>query len=130
MISHLQMITIFVTDLGRSLDFYVNKLGFVELSVFDDGVDRLVWLVPTAVQGTKYATTMALYAPKDPQDPRIGRVSGVVFTADDIEATYDDLKARGVPFTLDLMRHPYGDGAGDQEARFVDPDGNEFLLHT
>lgn len=42
MISHLQMITLFVADLDRSLAFYVNKLGFVELSTFDDGVDS-VW---------------------------------------------------------------------------------------
>ena len=63
--------------------------------------------------------------------PRLGNsTSGMVFTADDIEATYHELKARGVPFTLDLIRHPYGDGDGDQEARFIDPDGNEFLLHT
>jgi catechol 2,3-dioxygenase-like lactoylglutathione lyase family enzyme len=52
----------------------------------------------------------------------------MVFTADDIEATYEALKENGVHFTLDLVRHPYG--IGDQEARFVDPDGNEFLLHT
>ena len=130
MISHLQMITIFVSDLESSLEFYVNKLGFIELSTFDDGVDRLVWLVPEAARQDKHATTMALYAPKDPHDPRIGDVSGVVFTADNIEATYHELKSRGVPFTLDLIRHPYGEGDGDQEARFVDPDGNEFLLHT
>lgn len=130
MISHLQMITLFVADLDRSLAFYVNKLGFVELSTFDDGVDRLVWLVPEAARRDKHATTIALYAPSDPQDPRIGSVSGIVFTADDIEATYRELKARGVSFTLDLIRHPYGEGEGDQEARFVDPDGNEFLLHT
>ena len=130
MISHLQMITIYVTNLERSLDFYVNKLGFVQTAVFDDGVDRLVWVVPAAAKGTKFATTLALYAPQDAQDSRIGNVSGVVFTADDIEATYTQLKTDGVHFTLELMRHPYGEGEGDQEARFTDPDGNEFLLHT
>ena len=35
-----------------------------------------------------------------------------------------------ITFTLNLIRHPYGNGDGDQEARFIDPDGNEFLLHT
>ena len=29
-----------------------------------------------------------------------------------------------------LQMITYGRGPGDQEARFVDPDGNEFLLHT
>ncbi len=31
MISHLQMITIYVSDLDRALDFYTDKLGFIFL---------------------------------------------------------------------------------------------------
>ena len=72
------------------------------------------------------------YRPR-PADPRIGSISGMVFTtqtAEEIEATYHELKSRGVHFTMELVRHEYGKGLGDQEARFVDPDGNEFLLHT
>lgn len=130
MISHLQMITIYVSDLARAADFYVNKLGFVQTAVFDDGTTRLVWFVPDAAKEVPLATEIALYAPDDPNDPRIGQVSGIVFTAEDVEATYHELQARGVTFTMELVRHPYGEGKGDQEARFVDPDGNEFLLHT
>ena len=130
MISHLQMITIYVSDLNRSLDFYVNKLGFVKTAVFDDGETRLAWVVPDGAKEVPLATEIALYAPQDPKDPRIGNVSGMVFTAKDVVATYEWLKARGVTFTLELMRHAYGQEGGDQEARFVDPDGNEFLLHT
>ncbi len=130
MISHLQMITIYVSDLASALDFYVNKLGFVKTAVFDDGTTRLAWIVPEAAKEIPLAAEIALYAPDDPDDPRIGNVSGVVFTAENIEATYDRLKSRGVPFTMKLIRHSYGTGDGDQEARFVDPDGNEFLLHT
>ena len=68
--------------------------------------------------------------------PLVGSVSGVVFTtrtAEEIEFTYHELKSRGVHFmhfTMELVRHDYGKGLGDQEARFVDPDGNEFLMHT
>jgi catechol 2,3-dioxygenase-like lactoylglutathione lyase family enzyme len=130
MISHLQMVTIYVSDLGRARDFYVQKLGFVEVAEFDDDANHLVWLMPPAAREAEHATQIALYAPADKGDSRIGAVSGMVFTADDIEATYEALKENGVHFTLDLVRHPYGDGIGDQEARFVDPDGNEFLLHT
>lgn len=130
MISHLQMISIYVRDLARSLAFYTQKLGFVQVSEFNDGVDHLIWLSPADARDQSRATQIALYAPANPDDPRIGAVSGVVFTADDIEATYHELKGRGVPFTLELIHHVYGKGDGDQEARFVDPDGNEFLLHT
>jgi catechol 2,3-dioxygenase-like lactoylglutathione lyase family enzyme len=130
MISKLQMITIYVSDLDRALDFYTNKLGFVKTAEFDDGQGtRLAWVIPAPASNVDLATEIALYAPPA-DDPRIGAASGLVFTADDIEATYDELKARGVHFTKELIRHPYGQGEGDQEANFVDPDGNLFLLHT
>ena len=129
MISHLQMITIYVSDLERALAFYTEKLGFVQKAEFDDGEQHLIWLIPQPADGNGRATEIALFAPGE-GDPRIGNVSGMVFTADNIEETYHQLKANGVEFTLDLIRHPYGDGEGDQEASFVDPDGNEFLLHT
>ena len=130
MISHLQMITIYVRDLNRALEFYTQKIGFVQVAEFDDGNDHLIWIMPPSAKSGQYTTQIALYAPQDRDDPRIGAVSGMVFTADDIEATYHELKQQGVQFTMELKRHPYGAGKGDQEARFIDPDGNEFLLHT
>ncbi|MGQ0604398.1 MAG: VOC family protein [Anaerolineales bacterium] len=131
MISNLQMITMYVSDLERALDFYTNKLGFVNLAEYDDGQgERLIWVIPQPASKDELATQIALYAPADKSDPRIGGASGLVFTALDIEVTYDELKGRGVHFVKELVRQPYGKGAGDQEARFIDPDGNLFLLHT
>ena len=129
MISHLQMITIYVSDLARAVDFYTNKLGFIQTVKFDDGTQHLVWLIPASAKDVDLATEIALYA-APAGDPRIGAASGLVFTAPDIGAAYDELKARGVPFVKDLVRHGYGGGDGDQEAQFSDPDGNVFLLHT
>jgi catechol 2,3-dioxygenase-like lactoylglutathione lyase family enzyme len=130
MISHLQMTTIYVSDLDRALDFYVNELGFVKTAEFDDGQgERLVWVVPPGATDVARATEIGLYAPAA-GDPRIGAASGMVFTAEDVEAAYHELKARGVHFTMELVRHDYGKGEGDEEARFADPDGNVFLLHT
>ena len=48
MISHLQMITIYVGDLERALNFYAEKLGFVKTAEFDDGEQCLAWVVPAA----------------------------------------------------------------------------------
>jgi catechol 2,3-dioxygenase-like lactoylglutathione lyase family enzyme len=134
MISNLQMITIYVSDLERALDFYANMLGFVKLAEYDDGKDNhLIWVIPRAASKDDLATQIALQELADKSDPRIGSISGMVFTtqtAEEIETTYHELKSRGVHFTMELVRHNYGKGPGDQEARFVDPDGNEFLLHT
>lgn len=130
MISHLQMVTVFVTDLDRAVDFYVNQLGFIKTWSFDGGEnDQLIWVAPKEWRDNKRLTQIALSLAR-PDDPRVGAVSGVVFSAENIQSTYNELKAKGVTFTLDLIRHPYGEGDGDQEARFIDPDGNEFLLHT
>jgi catechol 2,3-dioxygenase-like lactoylglutathione lyase family enzyme len=129
MISHLQMITIFVSDLQRASEFYTQTLGFVKTAEFDDGQQHLVWVVPAPAYDVDLSTEIALFAPGQ-GDPRVGAASGIVFTAKDIEATYQELKSRGVQFTMELTRHAYGEGEGDQEARFVDPEGNEFLLHT
>ena len=131
LISHLQMITIYVRDVDRALDFYTTTLGFVKTAEFNDGQgERLVWVAPRPALTADLATEIALSAPGDKADPRIGAAGGLVFTALDIEATYHELKSRGVHFVKELIRHPYGKGAGDQEAQFVDPDSNRFLLHT
>ncbi|MEX2161146.1 MAG: VOC family protein [Anaerolineales bacterium] len=129
MITNLQMVTIYVSDMQRALDFYTNKLGFVNLAEFNDGETHLIWLLPEAASKDDLATQIALCVAK-PGNPRIGSASGMVFTALDIGATYDELKARGVLFAKELIRHEYGKGEGDQEAQFSDPDGNVFLLHT
>jgi catechol 2,3-dioxygenase-like lactoylglutathione lyase family enzyme len=130
MITHLQMISIYVSDLERALDFYTQKLGFEKTAEFDDNQGtKLAWVVPKPALTVDLATEIAL-CEVAPDDPRIGVVSGMVFTAENIEATYLELKERGVHFTKELIRHGYGQGDGDQEANFVDPDGNMFLLHT
>ncbi len=129
MISHVQMITIYVSDLERARDFYLGKLGFIQTAEFNDGNQHLIWIVPEPASQVELSTEIALFAPGE-GDPRIGSASGIVFTAEDIEHAYSELKGKGVSFTMDLTRHAYGDGEGDQEARFVDLDGNEFLLHT
>jgi catechol 2,3-dioxygenase-like lactoylglutathione lyase family enzyme len=124
------MISIFVSDLDRALAFYTEKLGFQKTAEFDDKQGtRLAWVVPKPALPVDFATEIAL-CEVHPDDPGIGAVSGMVFTAENIEATYLELKKRDVHFTKELIRHGYGKGEGDQEANFVDPDGNMFLLHT
>lgn len=134
MISNLQMITIYVRDMTRAVEFYTQKLGFVKLAEYNDGTGNyLIWVIPQPASQDNLATQIALQELTDKNDPRIGSISGMVFTtktAEEIETTYHELKERGVHFTMELVRHDYGKGLGDQEARFIDPDGNEFLLHT
>jgi catechol 2,3-dioxygenase-like lactoylglutathione lyase family enzyme len=134
MISNLQMITIYVSDMERAVKFYTEQLGFVQVAEYNDGKENyLTWVMPKPASQNELATQIALQELADKNDPRIGSTNGMVFTtqtADEIETTYYELRSRGVHFTMELVRHGYGKGPGDQEARFIDPDGNEFLLHT
>lgn len=127
MISHLQVVTVYVRDLDQALAFYTQKLGFIVLEDWrgEHSEDRMLFLAP---EGAK-ETELGLYAPPA-GDPRIGASTGIVFTAKDIRATYQELKTKGVHFTSELITLPYGKDGGDLEAQFVDPDGNTFLLHT
>jgi lactoylglutathione lyase len=47
----------------------------------------------------------------------------MVFECDDIQATYEELRGRGVEFTEEPSEQPWG-----MWAQFKDVDGNEFGL--
>jgi predicted enzyme related to lactoylglutathione lyase len=52
-----------------------------------------------------------------------GASGGLFFATDDVQKTYEELKARGVEFTQEPTEQPYGIDAG-----FRDPSGNHFRM--
>ena len=123
------MVTVWVSDLSRAVDFYTRVLGFERYAEWNGGPgDRIVWVCPAPALPLELATGIGL-AEAAEGDTNVGRRTGMVFSSPDIAATYDELVARGVQFSVSL-RHPDGEPLGELEARFTDPDGNEFLLHT
>jgi catechol 2,3-dioxygenase-like lactoylglutathione lyase family enzyme len=52
-----------------------------------------------------------------------GAASGIFFATDDLRATYEELKARGVEFTEEPTERPYG-----IDCAFRDPSGNNFRI--
>jgi catechol 2,3-dioxygenase-like lactoylglutathione lyase family enzyme len=52
-----------------------------------------------------------------------GAMGGVMLATDDCRATYEELSARGVEFTLPPTEQPYG-----IDAQLRDPSGNEMRL--
>jgi predicted enzyme related to lactoylglutathione lyase len=52
-----------------------------------------------------------------------GAAGGVFFSTDDCQATYEELKGRGVEFTEEPAQRPYG-----VDAAFRDPSGNPARL--
>ena len=93
MISHIKFVTIPVRDQNRALDFYTEKLGFTIITdqPFDDKQRWIELRIPKA------ESRVVLFTPEGQED-QIGGFSPLVFACNDVEATYEELKKRGVEF--------------------------------
>jgi len=119
MITHLKLVGIYVHDQEKALDFYANKLGFEVLAnePYGDGA-RWIEVAPRGAQ-----TRLALSRPPAGMEGRIGTFSQIIFTCENVRATYEEMRSRGVTFTQEPDEQPWG-----THAQFVDPDGNSFVL--
>jgi catechol 2,3-dioxygenase-like lactoylglutathione lyase family enzyme len=132
MITALNVTTIFVLDKDEALDFYVNKLGLEKSNDVQQGDYR--WLT-VRVPGER-ATEISLEQPGPPlhDEKTADQIrelvakgalgGGLVFIADDVRATYDTLRKRGVTdFTQEPTDHFYGTDMGVR-----DPFGNAIRI--
>lgn len=118
----LHSISIFVTDLQASVEFYVDRLGFTIAfdQSFSNG-ERVVGVAPP-----EGPTILVLSAPSagSPDHQRIGKATPVGFVSENIEDTFDSWSLRGVRF----RKAPDPIETFGRYASFDDPDGNHFLL--
>ena len=115
-------INVFVRDQDRSLQFYVDQLGFglVVDESYESG-DR--WLAVAPPDGN---TILALVAPRrrSKEYKRIGKSNDIVFVTEDVIAKFQEWQERGVQF-----HHPPQTTLwGGVFTRFDDLDGNSFSL--
>src|SRR3954452_4851300 len=125
---------LWVHDQEEALAFYTQKLGMegrVDVTLPELGVFRWGTVAPPGEDAVSIVL-MAIPGPPvmDPdsaeqvKDLLAKGFAGAVFlTTDDCQASYDELKARGVEFTEPPEERPYGIDAG-----FRDPSGNSFRL--
>ena len=125
---------LWVHDQDEALAFYTEKLGFeVRLDVTLPELGNFRWLtVSPAGQPDVSIVLMAIPGAPVMDETTAAQVralmakgfAGTVFlTTDDCQASYDDLKARGVEFVDTPEERPYGIDSG-----FRDPSGNQFRL--
>ena len=125
---------LWVHDQDEALAFYTEKLGFeVQADVTLDEMDGFRWLtVGPPNQDDISIVLMAIPGAPVMDEQTGGQVrdlmakgfAGTVFlTTDDCQASYEELKARGVEFTEAPEKRPYGIDSG-----FRDPSGNSFRL--
>ena len=125
---------LWVHDQDEALAFYTEKLGFElrgDVTLPEMGDFR--WLTVGPVGQPDIAVVlMAIPGPPVMDDDTAEEVrnlmgkgfAGTLFlTTDDVYASYEELKRRGVEFTEEPEDRPYGIDTG-----FRDPSGNHFRL--
>src|SRR5215467_6659021 len=118
MIKQLKFVGMPTRDQARARDFYVGKLGF-EVSTDQPFNDKQRWIELRI--GTS-STRIVLFTP-DGHEDRIGTFFNGSFACDDVQATYRQLKERGVEFVKEPEKQPWG-----EYAIFKDSEGNQFVM--
>ena len=125
---------LWVHDQDEALAFYTGKLGMeVRSDVTVPEMGNFRWLTVSPVNQPDFAIVlMAVPGPPVMDDATADDVrellakgfTGTIFlTTDDCQASYEDLRARGVEFVEQPEERPYG-----IDAAFRDPSGNNFRL--
>jgi catechol 2,3-dioxygenase-like lactoylglutathione lyase family enzyme len=125
---------LFVHDQDDALKWYTEKLGFeVRADVSLPEMEGFRWLTVGPVGQPDFSIVLMAIPPAPVFDEETaeqvrellakGAVGTVFLTTDDCQASYEELKARGVEFTEEPEDRPYGIDAG-----FRDPSGNNFRL--
>jgi uncharacterized glyoxalase superfamily protein PhnB len=116
-----RVVSVFVSDQDRATDFYTNALGF-ELRMDMPYGEGYRW-IEVAPKGAE--TTIALVKPSPGQpNSEIGILTNFVLSTDDIAATYEELRGRGVEF----IQPPAMQSWGMMQAILTDLDGNQLML--
>jgi catechol 2,3-dioxygenase-like lactoylglutathione lyase family enzyme len=134
MLQQLTHVNVWVHDQDEALAFYTEKLGLElrdDVTVPEMGDFR--WLT-VGLPGQSDAALTLMAVPGPPvfdADTREqlkalvakGAAGGLFFSTDDCQATYEELKGRGVEFTEEPSQRPYG-----IDAAFRDPSGNNVRM--
>lgn len=136
MIKKLSHTTIYVTDQDKAYDFYVNKLGF-EVRTDAPMGPGMRWLTvgpkeqpDIEIVLMPIGLDMGSESGHDPEVKQMmlkllekGALGSGVFETNNLDATYQELKSKGVEFLSPPEEKFYG-----KEAIFKDPFGNWFSL--
>lgn len=118
MISKMATVAVYVEDQQKAKAFWTEKVGF-EL-VRETPMGPAGSWIEVAPQGAESA--LVIY-PKSMMKNWEEQKAAIVFTCDDIQATYNQMKANGVQFEGELQKMQWG-----TYTTFKDEDGHSFLL--
>jgi catechol 2,3-dioxygenase-like lactoylglutathione lyase family enzyme len=134
MLKQLTNVTVWVHDQDEALAFYTEKLGMeLREDVTLPEMGNFRWLTVGVVGQPDVAITL-MQVPGPPvfeadtqkklqELVAKGAAGGLFFATDDCQATYEELRSRGVEFLQEPTEQPYGIDAG-----FRDQSGNHMRI--
>ena len=116
-ITHIELLSLPVSDQARARDFYVDTLGFDLVRQNEMGPQQQ-W-IQVAPKGAQTSITLVTWFDTMPA----GSLQGLVLHTDDLDAEVAALIAKGVAVPDGVQDAPWG-----RYAVFTDPDGNRLVL--
>lgn len=121
----LDFVTVVTRDFTRSKEFFTKALGLKGKALSPTYGEFRVSPKGTAV--APFTPVKENY--KDPADydadmAHIGEATSIAFETSDVYSAQDTLMARGVRFKVKAQKEPWG----GIQAKFLDPDDNEYSL--
>ena len=119
MIKGIKFVNIPVRDQARALAFYTETLGLLVATNQPMGGGGQRW-IELKIPGAD--TRVALFTPPGHED-RVGTFVPLSLWSDDVQGTYETLRARGVEFLAPPKKEPWG-----TSVIFKDSEGNQLHL--
>ena len=120
MIRGVKIVSIPVRNQEVALKFYTEKMGF-KVATDQPFAPGQRW-IELRIPGDD--TALALFTPPG-QENRIGGFQPMTFWCDDVFATAEIFKSKGVELAAEPKKEVWG-----TMAKFKDPDGNEFVFSS
>lgn len=120
MIRGIKFIAVPVSNQDVALKFYTESLGMKVTTdqPFNEKQRWIELMIPGADTG------ISLFTPPGRED-QIGKFQSISFWCDDVSATAEAMKKKGVAFVKEPTKESWGSAAV-----FKDPDGNQFVLSS
>jgi predicted enzyme related to lactoylglutathione lyase len=121
MIGGVRSVGVYVGDQDRAKRFWTEAVGFelIQDAPMGEGEGAPRWIEMAPPDRN---VVLVLFTPEE-QRGLVGGFSNVIFVADDVQRTYEELTARGVEFVDPPRQEFYG-----WWSSFKDPDGNVYGL--
>ncbi|HXQ36999.1 MAG TPA: VOC family protein [Anaerolineales bacterium] len=116
MFKQLDYTMIVVSDMQRSVEFYRDKLGIPMKFQSPDWTEFATGTTTLALHGGGIPST----EPPAGDPSKVAGACSIGFNVDDVDKTYEELKAKGITFVMPPMQR---EGEGIKLAVAIDPDG-------